>query len=60
MDQLAAMRAFVRVVETGTFTVDASLRITDERSRTSGIVSTDVQASNGVIHVLDRVLLPAP
>ena len=50
----------ITTVETGTFTVDASLRITDERSRTSGIVSTDVQASNGVIHVLDRVLLPAP
>jgi len=43
-----------------TFTVDASLAITDQRSRSANIVATDVFASNGVVHVLDRVILPRP
>jgi uncharacterized surface protein with fasciclin (FAS1) repeats len=43
-----------------TFTVDAALAITDRRGRKSNITGTDVLASNGVIHVIDRVLLPAP
>jgi uncharacterized surface protein with fasciclin (FAS1) repeats len=42
------------------FTVDATLAITDRRARRSGIAATDVLASNGVIHVVDKVLLPAP
>lgn len=50
----------VASVETGTFTVDAGLAITDERGRTANIVGTDVFATNGVIHVIDRVILPAP
>jgi uncharacterized surface protein with fasciclin (FAS1) repeats len=33
-------------------------KIRDVRNRVSNIVSTDVQCSNGVIHVLSRVLLP--
>lgn len=33
--------------------------ITDARERTSNIVFTDVQANNGVIHVIDTVVLPA-
>lgn len=32
--------------------------ITDVNNRQTGIVATDVQASNGVIHVLNNVLLP--
>ena len=48
----------ISTVETGTFSVDGSLRITDERGRTAGIVGTDVFATNGVIHVIDRVILP--
>lgn len=52
--------AAIASVEGGTFTVDASLAITDQRGRSAGIVATDVLASNGVIHVLDRVILPAP
>lgn len=43
-----------------TFTVDATLAITDRRGRKSNITSTDVFTSNGVIHVIDKVLLPAP
>lgn len=45
-----------------TFRVDAAgdaLVITDGRNRTSRIVQTDVAASNGVIHVIDKVILPA-
>ena len=43
-----------------TFTVDATLAITDRRSRKASIVATDVLASNGVVHVIDKVILPAP
>jgi transforming growth factor-beta-induced protein len=32
--------------------------ITDARGRRSNIVATNVQAKNGVIHVIDRVVLP--
>jgi uncharacterized surface protein with fasciclin (FAS1) repeats len=39
--------------------VDASLKITDANQRVSTIVATDTLASNGVIHLIDRVLLPA-
>ncbi|MDM0114919.1 fasciclin domain-containing protein [Variovorax sp. J22R133] len=34
-------------------------RVTDGRNRVTNIVSTDSVALNGVLHVLDRVLLPA-
>ena len=34
--------------------------LTDARGRTANIVATDIQASNGVIHVIDRVVLPKP
>jgi uncharacterized surface protein with fasciclin (FAS1) repeats len=43
-----------------TFTVDSTLAITDRRGRRASITATDVFTSNGVIHVLDRVILPAP
>jgi uncharacterized surface protein with fasciclin (FAS1) repeats len=42
------------------FSISAALAITDKRARTSNIVTTDVLTSNGVIHVIDRVILPAP
>ena len=42
-----------------TFTIGADLQITDRRGRTSQIIGTDAFTSNGVIHVIDRVLLPA-
>jgi len=50
--------AAIPTVEGGTFTIDAGLAITDQSARQSAIVGTDVLASNGVIHVIDRVLLP--
>ncbi|SHJ18723.1 Uncaracterized surface protein containing fasciclin (FAS1) repeats [Aquimarina spongiae] len=50
----------VTTLETGTFTVNvgSSVTITDENSRVTNVVVTDVQAVNGVIHVVDQVLLP--
>ncbi|MDP2004701.1 MAG: fasciclin domain-containing protein [Rubrivivax sp.] len=50
----------ITTLETGSFTVDSTLAITDERGRKAGIAATDVLTSNGVIHVIDRVILPAP
>jgi uncharacterized surface protein with fasciclin (FAS1) repeats len=51
----------ITTVQGGGFRVDSSagaLVITDERGRTATITSTDIRASNGVIHGIDRVLLP--
>ena len=50
----------ITTVQGETFTVDSSLAITDQRDRTANITATDVLASNGVIHVIDTVILPAP
>jgi uncharacterized surface protein with fasciclin (FAS1) repeats len=50
----------ITTLEGDTFTVDAMLAITDQRGRRAAITATDVFTSNGVIHVLDRVILPAP
>ncbi len=49
----------IKTVQGGTFTVNANLQIIDQRGRTSQITATDVLTRNGVIHVVDRVLLPA-
>jgi len=43
-----------------TFSVGSTFVITDKRSRTANIVATDVLTSNGVVHVIDRVILPSP
>lgn len=32
--------------------------LTDENNRTSAVTTTDIDASNGVIHVIDTVILP--
>lgn len=44
----------------GTFTVSLTggAKITDGSNRVTNIIKTDVQATNGVIHAVDRVLLP--
>jgi len=47
-------------VQGETFSISAALVVTDQRMRTANIVAADVFASNGVIHVIDRVILPAP
>jgi uncharacterized surface protein with fasciclin (FAS1) repeats len=41
-----------------TIELTGGAKIRDARNRVSTIVATDVQCSNGVIHVLSRVLLP--
>jgi len=50
----------VETLETGSFTINLgeNVTITDENGRTATIIATDVQANNGVIHVLDTVILP--
>jgi len=52
----------VTTVNGATFTVavgdDGSVTLTDAAGNEVGVVQTDVQASNGIIHVIDGVLLP--
>ena len=45
---------------TGTFTVNisgTSVTLTDESGATVNVIATDVQGTNGVVHVIDKVLL---
>jgi transforming growth factor-beta-induced protein len=51
--------ASVTTLQGTAFTVGTTLAITDGRARVANLVATDVIASNGVIHVIDKVLLPA-
>jgi len=48
----------ITTVQGQTFTINSSLVITDQNMRTSNIVTADVFTSNGVIHVVDKVILP--
>ena len=50
----------ITTVEGGTFTINAQLAISDEQTpaRSSNITATDVFAKNGVVHVIDKVILP--
>lgn len=49
----------IRSLQGESFTIRATpLQITDARGRVSGIVATDVAATNGVIHAINRVILP--
>ncbi len=48
----------ITTVQGNTFTVDANLDISDRNGRKARITATDVLASNGVIHVIDKVILP--
>jgi uncharacterized surface protein with fasciclin (FAS1) repeats len=50
----------ITTVQGETFTVSSGFVITDQRARTSNITATDVLTSNGVIHVVDKVILPRP
>ncbi|MFM8768069.1 MAG: fasciclin domain-containing protein [Rubrivivax sp.] len=50
----------VTTLQGETFTVDTTLAITDQRARKATITATDVMTSNGVIHVIDKVILPKP
>ncbi len=48
----------VSTVQGQTLSIGRDLKITDQRGRKAGIALTDVPATNGVIHVIDRVILP--
>lgn len=50
----------IKTVQGENFTVNTDLSITDQRTRNAKITATDVLASNGVIHVIDKVILPKP
>jgi uncharacterized surface protein with fasciclin (FAS1) repeats len=50
--------ATVTTLNGATFSVGADLGITDGVGRTATLLATDVIGSNGVIHVIDKVLLP--
>ena len=48
----------IKSVQGQTFTIDTHLKITDQNGRLSNITATDVAASNGVVHLIDKVILP--
>ncbi len=50
----------ITTLQTETFTVDSTLAITDQRGRKANITATDIVATNGVVHVIDKVILPKP
>ncbi len=51
----------VTTLNGGDFTVNLGddVTITDANGRTATVIATDVQATNGVIHALDTVILPS-
>lgn len=59
--QIPAGKA-ITTAQGGIFKIDKAgdaATITDGRNRTSGILAADRLATNGVLHTIDRVLLPA-
>ena len=48
----------IATLQGASFTVGGDLRITDGRGRQAAIVATDILCSNGVVHLIDRVILP--
>ena len=50
----------IATVQGETLRVSSGLVITDQRSRTSRITATDVLSRNGVIHFIDKLILPRP
>ena len=51
----------VKTVQGGELTINVEgdkVSLTDAAGGTSNVTATDVEASNGVIHVIDTVLMP--
>ena len=48
----------VKTVQGTNFSITNDGKIRDSKGRVANLVKTDVKASNGVIHVIDKVLLP--
>lgn len=50
----------VTTLQGGTFTIGLAggAKITDGQNRVSNITATDIEGTNGVIHVVDKVILP--
>jgi uncharacterized surface protein with fasciclin (FAS1) repeats len=48
----------VTMLSNDTLMVTAQGKLMDENGRTTNILKTDIAASNGVVHVIDRVLMP--
>lgn len=54
-------KAVVKTVSGGSLTAslkDGNVILTDENGATATVVATDLKADNGVIHVIDSVVLP--
>jgi uncharacterized surface protein with fasciclin (FAS1) repeats len=47
----------IRTLQRGFLFQDGGV-LTDANGRSANIIATDIKASNGVIHVIDRVVLP--
>lgn len=53
----------ITTVEGSTLTVsiqDGAVRLIDDTDRVINVIATDIAASNGVVHLIDQVLLPFP
>ncbi|HYP72081.1 MAG TPA: fasciclin domain-containing protein, partial [Variovorax sp.] len=48
----------ITTVQGSTMRISRDFKITDRRDRVAAITTADVFASNGVVHVIDKVLLP--
>jgi len=53
-----AKPAVITTVQGSSFDIGADLVLTDGRGRRASLLITDIAASNGVVHVIDRVILP--
>ena len=49
----------ITTLQGATFSIGSDLAITDQAGREANITATDVMTSNGVIHVIDKVILPS-
>jgi uncharacterized surface protein with fasciclin (FAS1) repeats len=54
-DVLASDR--IRTLQRG-FLFQEGGMLTDQQGRTANIIAVDIAADNGIIHVIDRVVLP--